>query len=83
MRTLRKQLVIEVIGWCGMAAVLAAYGLVNLNLLPLHSVGNVVLNLTGAAGLLLVALYKRVGQLVVLNLVWIAVALVALVKLFL
>jgi hypothetical protein len=78
-----KQLLIEAVGWYGTAAILVAYSLVNLNLLPVHSIWNILLNLTGSVGLLMVATLKRAGQLVILNIVWIVVALIALARLFL
>jgi hypothetical protein len=74
-------LVIEIMGWYGMAAVLVAYGLVNLDILASHNVWCILLNLTGSIGLLLAAAIKRADQLVVLNVVWAVVAVIALVEL--
>lgn len=81
MRRLAKHtLAIEVIGWYGMAAVLVAYGLVNLSILPSNSLVCILLNLTGSIGLLTAAAIKRVPQLVVLNIVWAIIAIVELFK---
>lgn len=83
MRALAKhRLTIEIIGWYGMVAVLAAYSLVNLNILASASVWCILLNLTGSVGLLLAAAIKHAHQLVVLNIVWAVIAIVALVEVF-
>lgn len=78
----RHQLILDIVGWYGMAAVLAAYGLVNLTLLPSHNIVCILLNLTGSAGLIIAAFVKRANQLVVLNIVWAIVALMTLAQIF-
>lgn len=81
MRYLAKHtLAIEIIGWYGMAAVLVAYALVNLTILPSNSLVCILLNLTGSIGLLTAAAIKRAHQLVVLNIVWAMIAVVGLFK---
>lgn len=77
----KQQLAAEIIGWYGTAAVLAAYTLVSFDVISSDSLFFQLLNLTGALGIIVIAAYKKVGQSVVLNIVWGGVAVVALVNL--
>lgn len=77
----KKQLVVvDIAGWYGMSAVLLAYTLVSLDILEPHNVWSLLLNLTGAIGIIAVSLVRRVRQLVVLNIVWALVAIFALIQ---
>jgi uncharacterized membrane protein len=78
--TTTKMLLAEIAGWYGAAAILLAYFLVSFDLLSSGSAAFQWLNLTGAIGLILIAAAKNVKQGVVLNGVWAAVSVVALVK---
>lgn len=79
----RHHIAFSVVGWYGMSAVLVAYALVSLAVLPSHSIIYILLNLTGAVGLVIAAAIKRADQLVVLNIVWAIVALVSLAQVLL
>lgn len=72
---------IEIAGWYGMAAVLGAYALVSFEVLDNTGIVFQLLNLTGAAGLLVLAWYKKATQVALLNLIWALVALAALIRL--
>jgi hypothetical protein len=69
----------ELLGWYGAAAILVAYALVSTGVISPHSWQYQLLNLTGSLGILAISLAKHAKQPAVLNIVWAAVALVALV----
>lgn len=71
----------EVAGWYGMAAIIAAYSLVSFHLIAPGDWAYQLLNLTGALGMLAVALQKKVRQGVILNVFWLVIATFALIQL--
>ena len=62
-----KGKVAEIIGWYGTLALLAAYALVSFQIVPANGFVYQFLNLTGAIGIIVIALYKGVYQSVLLN----------------
>jgi hypothetical protein len=78
-----KKLLIDIFGWYGIIAILVAYSLVTLKIVLSHNMIYLILNLTGAAGILLHSYIKKDYQPVVLNLIWIAIALIGLIRLLL
>jgi hypothetical protein len=76
-------MVIEVLGWYGLAAVVLAYGTVSLSFISPNSYIYQLLNLTGSFGLGSVAFVKRAYQNGVLNVVWAAIAIIALTRMIL
>jgi hypothetical protein len=76
---MRKKL-IDIVGWYGVAAILAAYAFLNFELMNVRDISYQLLNLTGAFGIILEAWYKKDYEPVVLNLVWLAIALVAIIR---
>ncbi len=72
----------EIIGWMGSAAILLGYALNSYQKIRSDSVVFLVLNLTGGTLLLLYTYYKDALANTFLNLVWVVVAVVALVKLY-
>ncbi len=79
----KRQIVVEVLGWYGLIAIVLAYGTVSLSFASPNSLAYQFLNLSGAVGLGLVAFAKRAYQNGVLNVVWGAIAVVALIHLIL
>lgn len=77
-----KTKAIALAGWYGVLAILLAYVLLSFDVIPAKSYGYQVLNLTGSLGIIAEAASKKDKQPVVLNVVWAAVALVALAQLF-
>ncbi|MBU3674716.1 MAG: hypothetical protein FGM34_06670 [Solirubrobacteraceae bacterium] len=70
----------NVAGWYGLAAIVIAYLLVSIDALDGHSVVYQLLNLTGALALIWVYWTRAVFQGVVLNLFWVAIAVVGLLQ---
>jgi len=70
----------EIIGWYGSGAIILAYALVSFNTLTSDSVVYQLLNGTGAFGLIWISLLKRAYQPLALNVVWFAIAVIALVS---
>ena len=77
----KKNTVAEIAGWYGTVAILLAYTLVSFSLVDQKGALFQLLNLTGAIGIIIIAVYKKVTQSVVLNIIWAAVAITALIKL--
>lgn len=77
-----KAKLIEIFGWYGALAILGAYALVSLGQLPTDSFGYQFLNATGAIGMVMVSLHRKAYQPAVLNIIWVVVAIVALVRIF-
>ncbi len=77
-----KQLLAEIAGWYGAAAILAAYALVSFAVIEGSGLWFQLLNLTGALGIIAISTYKKVKQSIVLNIFWSLVAIVALVRIF-
>lgn len=61
-----------------MTAILLAYALASFSVLSADDISYQLLNLVGATGILIISLHKHVMQTVVLNAVWISVAVIAL-----
>jgi hypothetical protein len=55
--------------------------LISVNLISSSSLFYQLLNLTGAIGILIVALYKRTAQTVILNIFWAGIAIFAIIGL--
>lgn len=73
---------VEICGWYGTAAIVLAYVLVSFAILPASSIWYQVLNGTGAVGIIVDAFYKKDYQPGVLNVIWLIVAVVAIVRMF-
>jgi hypothetical protein len=71
----------EIAGWYGTVAIVAAYALVSFKAIPADGSIYQLLNLSGAIGIIVIALIKKVRQSVVLNVFWAAIAILALVRL--
>ncbi|MGP8126421.1 MAG: CBU_0592 family membrane protein [Candidatus Bathyarchaeia archaeon] len=74
---------VEILGWYGLIAVVIAYGSVSLSFISPNTYVYQFLNLSGSVGLGLVAFVKRAYQNGVLNVVWGAIAVLALIRLIL
>lgn len=70
-------------GWYGVSAILIAYSLISLNLIDSSNIIYILLNLTGAIGILYHSYKKKDYQPVILNIIWALIALITLARLFL
>lgn len=70
----------EIVGWYGTIAIVTAYGLSSFNIISSQSFLYQLLNVTGAIGIAIISLRKKVYQPAVLNAIWTAIGLVALIK---
>lgn len=71
---------IEVLGWIGSFEVLLAYGLNSYQRLRSDSLAFYLLNLTGGAFLILYTVYKGAFASAFINIVWVIIAVIALVQ---
>ena len=74
---------VEAFGWYGLVAVLLAYASVSFGTLAPNSVIFQLLNLTGSFGLAVLTFYRRAYPNLVLNIIWGAISLVAIVQIIL
>ena len=71
---------IEIIGWYGTVAIVGAYALSSFNIVSSQTALYQFLNVTGAMGIVVISLRKKVYQPAVLNIVWTIIGAVALLK---
>lgn len=72
---------VEAFGWMGTVAIIAAYALTSFSVLPSAHLAVLLLNALGALGIAVVSYLKRAYQPAVLNVVWLAIAAIALCRL--
>lgn len=70
----------EIAGWYGALAIITAYALVSFKLIDSSGLVYQLLNLTGALGVIAIAVHKHVTQSIVLNIFWSLIALIAIVQ---
>ena len=75
-----KDKAIALFGRYGTVAIVSAYVLVSFSVLEPTSVSYQLLNLSGALGIVTLSLYKKVYQTAALNIIWLLIALAAIVK---
>ncbi len=73
-----KTPLVEVIGWCGAAAILAAYGLLTFGVITSQTTLYHLLNLVGSVGIVLAASSKRDWPASGLNVAFCVIALIGL-----
>jgi len=75
-------LFMEVVGWIGALLILAAYGLLSAGKLDARSPAYQWLNVVGAVGFILNSGWNGAWPSAALNVIWVGIGLVALVKIF-
>ena len=75
-----QEKVTEFAGWVGVLAILLAYALLSLHVLSSDEAAYHILNLIGGAGIVIDALADKNYQPAVLNLIWVAIAMYAIVR---
>ena len=73
-----KDLIVDIVGWIGVAALLIAYMLVSYRKLDGDSIVYQLLNLLGSALLILNSFYYGAYPSVGVNIAWIAIAIITL-----
>jgi hypothetical protein len=71
---------IDIVGWIGSAAVVSAYALISLDKVNSRSRVYQVLNLVGSLGLVVNTYYYRAYPSTFVNIVWLVIAALALVR---
>jgi NADH:ubiquinone oxidoreductase subunit 6 (subunit J) len=78
-----KKKTIEIMGWYGAAAIVGAYALTSFGILTSSNIWYQLINLTGALGIAVISFSKKAYQPAVLNILWIIIAIIALVRMVL
>lgn len=73
---------IEWYGWIGVLLILGAYALVSFDIVSVHSWQYQMMNLVGSGGIVIEALSKKDYEPTVLNIIWMLIAIIALVRIF-
>jgi hypothetical protein len=73
-----KNIVCEVLGWYGTIAIVSAYLLNSFGQISSSSFQYQILNATGAIGIIVISMHKKVYQSAVLNIIWLLIAVIAL-----
>jgi len=76
------KLFVDIIGWIGSVEVIAAYALISLEKLNSKSAFYQILNFTGAIFLIVNTIYYGAYPSTAINVVWVVIAVVALVKIY-
>jgi len=76
----RMEKLTESAGWLGVVLILLAYALLSFSVLSADHVWYHALNLVGGVGIIVDALADKNYQPAVLNLIWIAIAVYAIVR---
>lgn len=71
----------EIEGWYGVSAILIAYSLISLNIISPSNIIYIILNLTGAIGLFYSSYKKKDYQPMALNIIWVIIAIISLIRL--
>ncbi|OGM30354.1 hypothetical protein A2801_03210 [Candidatus Woesebacteria bacterium RIFCSPHIGHO2_01_FULL_41_10] len=72
------QKISDIVGWYGVVAITLAYLLLNFGLFSRENLTYQFLNFSGALGIIMISLFKKAYQPAVLNIIWAAVALIAM-----
>lgn len=75
-----KQKLLQLFGWYGTIAIVAAYFLVSFGILTADSFWFQFLNVTGALGIVVVSLMRKAYQPAVLNIVWTVIGIIAIIR---
>lgn len=75
-----KEVVIEIVGWYGVIAIVGAYLALSLGFTSPESMNYQLLNFTGAIAIMIDAWHVKNYQPAVLNMVWLVIAVVAMVR---
>lgn len=70
----------EIVGWTGVILILLAYSLVTLEAVKPSATVYGLMNLLGALGIVISSYFKRDFQPVLLNLIWLIVAAIGILK---
>ena len=70
----------QIIGWIGMVLILVAYFLVSFDIVTVHNIWFQLMNIVGSIGLVLVAYNRKDYQPMTLNIIWILIAIVAILR---
>ena len=77
-----KKTFYQICGWGGAFVILVAYFLISFSIISSHTILYQGLNVVGSLGLTIEAFSKRDQPLTWLNAIWVAIALVAILQIF-
>lgn len=70
----------ELVGWIGVVLILFGYTLITLGIIEPKSITYGLINLLGALGIIISSYYKRDYQPVILNVIWLIVAIIGITR---
>jgi hypothetical protein len=72
---MNSKLIVEILGWFGVVLILSAYLLVSFKYLVAGSFMYFILNVVGGTSMMVYAYYKKSYQPLLLNFVWVTIAI--------
>jgi hypothetical protein len=78
----RKEIIDESIGWYGTFAIVFAYASLSFGIFSSNDLLYQILNGTGALGIIYISFRKKTYQPGVLNIIWLIIAMVAIIRIF-
>ena len=82
MKNKKSPLFADIVGWVGTGMIILAYAFSTFGLLRTDDSVYLILNVIGSIGIIIISIFKKTYQPAVLNIVWAAVAIAAIVRLF-
>jgi hypothetical protein len=73
---------LQIIGWLGMVTILVAYFLMTFSIIESKSMIYHGMNLVGSIGIILVTWKRKDYQPMLLNVIWMIIAIIAILKVF-
>ncbi len=77
---MKKLNIHELLGWYGAIVIVLAYALLSFDIINANDFIYQTLNATGALGIAYISYIKKVYQSVVLNIIWLVIALIAIIR---
>jgi hypothetical protein len=78
----RKHLAIEVTGWLGILIILGSYAALNIGIVEPKDISYILANVVGSLAIIYETYCKKDYQLVVLNVIWMGIAIFGLYRAF-
>ena len=77
---MKQKTIDETIGWVGMSLVVTAYALISFNVLSSASLLYQTMNVIGSIGIIYISFKKKTYQPGILNIIWIIIALISIIR---
>jgi len=77
---MKQKILDETIGWVGISLIVLAYALISFNVLLSTSLLYQVMNIVGSIGVIYISFKKKTYQPGILNIAWVIIALISIIR---